>query len=72
MEYLRHSLLAFFVINLKIAENERGNITREAVRILNEPEYVASIVSKNTKPFGDGTASVKIHEAVRKFFREGE
>ena len=49
---------------------ERGNITREAVRILNEPGYMAGIVSKNTKPFGDGTASVKIHEAVRKFFVE--
>ena len=47
---------------------ERGNIAREAVRILNELGYMAGIVGKNTRPFGDGTASVKIHEAVRKFF----
>ena len=47
----------------------RENIRDEAVKILNEPEYMAAILSKNTKPFGDGTASVKIHEAVRNFFR---
>lgn len=47
---------------------ERRNITREAVRILNEPEYMAAVVGKNTKPFGDGTASVKIHEAVSRYF----
>lgn len=48
---------------------ERGNIAREAVRILNEPGYMAGIVGKNRKPFGDGTASVKIHDAVRGYFR---
>lgn len=48
---------------------ERVNITSEAVRILNEPGYMAVIVGKNRKPFGDGTASVKIHEAVRGYFR---
>ena len=42
----------------------RDNIRNEALRILNEPEYMAAIVGKNTKPFGDGTASVKIHEAI--------
>ena len=46
----------------------RENIRDEAVKILNEPEYLNDIVRKNVKPFGDGTASVKIHEAVRKFF----
>ena len=48
---------------------ERENIRSEALRILNEPEYMAAIVGKNRKPFGDGTASVKIHEAVRGYFR---
>ncbi|MBR0249044.1 MAG: UDP-N-acetylglucosamine 2-epimerase (non-hydrolyzing) [Synergistaceae bacterium] len=43
---------------------ERENIRSEALRILNEPEYMAAIVGKNRKPFGDGTASMKIHEAV--------
>ena len=47
----------------------RENIRDEAVKILNEPEYMAAILIKNTKPFGDGTASVKIHAAVQNFFR---
>lgn len=50
---------------------ERENIRRESLRIMNEPEYQNAVVGKNIKPFGDGTASVKIHEAVRKFFEEG-
>ena len=50
---------------------ERENIRRESLRIMNEPEYLNEIVGKNVKPFGDGTASVKIHEAVRKYFEEG-
>ncbi len=50
---------------------ERYNIRDEALRIMNEPEYMREIVGKNTKPFGDGTASVKIHEAVRKYFCDG-
>ena len=49
---------------------ERENIRRESLRIMNEPEYLNEIVGKNVKPFGDGTASVKIHEAVRKYFEE--
>ncbi len=49
---------------------ERENIRRESLRIMNEPEYLNAVVGKNVKPFGDGTASVKIHEAVRKFFGE--
>ncbi|MBR1657238.1 MAG: UDP-N-acetylglucosamine 2-epimerase (non-hydrolyzing) [Synergistaceae bacterium] len=47
---------------------ERGNIRTEALRVMNEPEYLREVIGKNTKPFGDGTASVKIHEAVRNFF----
>lgn len=46
----------------------RENIRDEAVKILNEPEYMAAILIKNTKPFGDGTASVKIHDAVQNFW----
>ena len=48
----------------------RENIRGEAVKILNEPGYMIALVGKNTKPFGDGTASVKIHEAVQNFFQE--
>ena len=49
---------------------ERENIRRESLRIMNEPEYLSAVVGKNIKPFGNGTASMKIHEAVRKFFEE--
>ena len=48
----------------------RENIRRESLRIMNEPEYLNEIVGKNAKPFGDGTAGVKIHEAVKKFLHE--
>ena len=48
----------------------RENIRRASLRIMNEPEYLNEIVGKNVKPFGDGTAGVKIHEAVRKFLHE--
>ena len=47
---------------------ERENIRRESLRILNEPERLKEIISGNKKPFGDGTASIKIHEAVRRYF----
>lgn len=47
---------------------KRENIRDESLRILNEPEYVDAVIGKNTMPFGDGTASVKIHEAIRKYF----
>ena len=50
----------------------RENITTESLRILNEPEYLASVLGKNKKPFGDGTAAVKIHEAVREVFEYHE
>ncbi|MBQ3654097.1 MAG: UDP-N-acetylglucosamine 2-epimerase (non-hydrolyzing) [Synergistaceae bacterium] len=49
---------------------ERGNIREEALRILNEPEYLECVVGKNTRPFGNGEASVRIHEAVRRYFAE--
>lgn len=48
---------------------ERGNIRNGALRILNEPEYLKEITAKNTKPFGNGDASRKIHEAIRNYFR---
>ena len=47
---------------------ERDNIRDEALKILNEPDYMKKILSKNIMPFGNGTASRKIHEAVRKYF----
>ena len=47
---------------------ERDNIRSEALKILNEPEYLKAIIAKNKMPFGNGTASKKIHEAVREFF----
>ena len=50
---------------------ERENIRRESLKIMNEPEYLNAIVGKNVKPFGDGTASVKIHEAVMGYFENG-
>ena len=50
----------------------RENIRRESLRIMNEPEYLNEIIGKNAKPFGNGTAGVKIHEAVRKFLHEGK
>lgn len=46
---------------------ERDNIRSEALKILNEPEYLKAIIAKNKMPFGNGTASKKIHEAVREF-----
>lgn len=46
----------------------RESIRDESLRILSEPEYVARILGKNTKPFGDGTAGEKIREAVRGYF----
>ncbi|MBQ7558980.1 MAG: UDP-N-acetylglucosamine 2-epimerase (non-hydrolyzing) [Synergistaceae bacterium] len=47
---------------------ERDNIRSEALKILNEPEYLKTIIAKNKMPFGNGSASKKIHEAVREFF----
>ena len=47
---------------------ERENIRKESLKILNEQGYIESIISKNKMPFGNGTASKKIHEAIRDFF----
>ncbi|MBR6900603.1 MAG: UDP-N-acetylglucosamine 2-epimerase (non-hydrolyzing) [Synergistaceae bacterium] len=47
---------------------ERENIRNEALKILNEPDYISAIIAKNKMPFGNGTAGKKIHEAVREFF----
>ncbi|MBQ9432781.1 MAG: UDP-N-acetylglucosamine 2-epimerase (non-hydrolyzing) [Synergistaceae bacterium] len=46
----------------------RENIRNEALRLLNEPERMSEILAKNTKPFGNGEACRKIHEAVRRYF----
>lgn len=48
---------------------ERDNIRSEALKILNEPEYLKTIIAKNKMPFGNGTASKKIHEAVKEFLK---
>ncbi|MBQ7593270.1 MAG: UDP-N-acetylglucosamine 2-epimerase (non-hydrolyzing) [Synergistaceae bacterium] len=47
---------------------ERSKIFTEAIKILNEPEYLQKILAKNIMPFGDGTASKTIHEAIMKMF----
>lgn len=47
----------------------RENIRTEALRLLNEPERMAEILAKNTKPFGNGEACGKIHEAITEYFR---
>jgi len=48
---------------------ERKNIREQALKILNEPEYLEKIITKNKMPFGNGTASKKIHEVVKEFLR---
>ncbi len=50
-----------------LAGTERENIRREALKILNEPEYLKSIIAKNKMPFGNGTAAKQIHGIIRKF-----
>ena len=47
---------------------ERENIRNESLKILNEPSYLKSIISKNKMPFGNGTASIKIHDAIKNYF----
>ena len=49
----------------------RENIREEALRLLNEPARMSEILAKNTKPFGNGQASMKIHDAVRKYLKTG-
>ena len=46
----------------------RENIRDEALMLLNEPERKREILAKNTKPFGNGEASEKIHEAISNYF----
>ena len=46
---------------------ERENIRSEALKILNEPAYLKAVIGKNKMPFGNGTASQKIHESIKKF-----
>ncbi|MBQ7155466.1 MAG: UDP-N-acetylglucosamine 2-epimerase (non-hydrolyzing) [Synergistaceae bacterium] len=46
----------------------RAKIREEALGLLNEPERRRELLAKNTKPFGNGEASKKIHEAVRRYF----
>ena len=47
---------------------DRGTIMREAISLLRDPERKDEILSRNTKPFGNGKASDKIHQAIKKFF----
>ena len=49
---------------------DRARIRGEALSLLNDQAKAAAMVAKNIKPFGNGDASVKIHEAVRAFFRD--
>ena len=51
---------------------KRDNIRNEALRLLNEPARMSEILAKNTKPFGNGQASMKIHDAVRKYLKNRE
>lgn len=51
---------------------ERSNIRTEALKLLNDAEYIKAITAKNIMPFGNGTASKKIHEAIKKFFEEAK
>ena len=46
---------------------QRENIRNEALKILNKHEYLEKIISKNKMPFGNGKASIKIHEAIKEF-----
>ena len=48
----------------------RENIRNEALRLLNDPGYMSVITGKNTKPFGNGEAGRRIHEAIRGYFEE--
>lgn len=46
----------------------REKIRDESLSLLNEPMRMKELLTKNTRPFGNGDASVKIHEVVRKYF----
>ncbi|MBQ6774718.1 MAG: UDP-N-acetylglucosamine 2-epimerase (non-hydrolyzing) [Synergistaceae bacterium] len=47
---------------------DRERIRDEALKFLNDPEHVKKFLAKNIKPFGNGEASIKIREALRKYF----
>ena len=48
----------------------RESIRTESLSLLNDPERRRELLAKNTKPFGNGDASVKIHEAVIDYFKQ--
>lgn len=48
----------------------RENIREEALNLLNDPAHKKAILAKNTKPFGNGEACIKIHDAVREYLNE--
>ncbi len=50
----------------------RENIRDEALRLMNESGRMREILRKNTKPFGNGEASGKIHRAITEYFAEEE
>lgn len=48
---------------------DRTRIRDEALKFLNDSEYASNFLAKNIKPFGNGEASIKIREALRKYFK---
>ncbi len=48
----------------------RKVIRTQTLKILNDKTYLEEIISKNKKPFGDGTASIKILEVLERYFSE--
>ncbi len=47
---------------------KRDSIRDESLKLLNDSNYMRQILAKNIMPFGNGTASQKIHGAINKFF----
>lgn len=50
----------------------RESIRDEALLLLNVPSRREEILAKNTKPFGNGEASEKIHAAITRYFAKAE
>ena len=48
---------------------DRETIRHEALSLLNDPSRVVELLAKNTKPFGNGDASEKIHGAITRYFK---
>ena len=48
---------------------ERIKIRENALKLLNNPDEIKKLAAKNKMPFGDGTASEKIHEVIKNFLR---